>query len=434
MKTWRSYWKHLFLLGVAIVAVAQLSRGMGEPYSHLVPTVFSIGSGVVIGNFIKYRRNEEDRKGQARRGPQEGDERRAVTDGASEAAAPRQPRLTEASATPRGAAVTAHPRRRPLFRWVALAAAVVMSLGIAGSVAAERDPQVDLTVVAEDAQGRCTVTWSDPWSGDTRRGPFRCDPGRDPILSDWETGFVVSYGPWKGDLYNADLEGTSANAVNDWLLVVGFLVLVGSGVAGGVRVARRAAERRLARDVRVSDSPRARVSDVSAECEGPPREVGESLLNDRADPHTGPPDHSSRGRRPAVVGYGLITLLCAAATWWAVTTGLARLDLLEDVVRVRITECHMEGGGRGGSRIVCSGPQLDTTATRTVTVSYDGRKGEVIRAVRKPWGGYEAVDRSLVSWGVAVLFPVLPLCATGGAGALTVREVRRVRREVSASS
>lgn len=178
----------------------------------------------------------------------EGDVRRAVSLGLLKWAAPRQPQCSELHGANSSAreVITTPPRRRPLFRWVGLLAALVMGLGIAGSMAAERNPQVDLTVVQEDARGNCSVTWRDPWSGAERHGPFRCDPGRDPILSDWETGFVVSYEPWKGDLYNADLEGTPANAVNDGLFLTGLLGLAGSGIGGGIRIARRVTERRTA--------------------------------------------------------------------------------------------------------------------------------------------------------------------------------------------
>lgn len=172
----------------------------------------------------------------------EGDAQRAVSSGLLNWAAPRQPQANSATRE----VIATPPRRKPLFRWIALLAVLVMGLGIAGSLAAERDSQVDLTVVQEDARGNCSVTWRDPWSGAARHGPFRCDPGRDPLLNEWETGFVVSYGPWKGDLYNADLEGTPANAVNDGLFLTGLLGLTGSGIGGGIRTARRVTERRTA--------------------------------------------------------------------------------------------------------------------------------------------------------------------------------------------
>ncbi|WP_031507419.1 hypothetical protein [Streptomyces megasporus] len=137
----------------------------------------------------------------------------------------------------------------------------------------------------------------------------------------------------------------------------------------------------------------------------------------------------TKGRGLAIVGYSALTLLCAAATAFAVFDGLARLDLLGNAVQVWIAECHVETGGRGGSYSVCSGPRLDIAATHIVEVRYEGHRGEVIRVARTPWGSHEAVDTGFVSWGIAVLLPVLPLMATAAAGAFTVREVRRARRD-----
>ncbi|WP_203233211.1 hypothetical protein [Streptomyces sp. Tue 6075] len=136
----------------------------------------------------------------------------------------------------------------------------------------------------------------------------------------------------------------------------------------------------------------------------------------------------TRGSKRAIAGYCTLTLMAAAATVWALMSGLARLDLLGDAVQVRIVECHSEGGGRGGSHSVCSGPQVGNEA-HTLKIRYDGREGEVVKAVRTPWSGYTPVDRSFVSWGVHVLTPVLPILGGAVTGALTLREVRRVRRD-----
>ncbi|OCC11623.1 hypothetical protein [Streptomyces sp. PTY087I2] len=136
----------------------------------------------------------------------------------------------------------------------------------------------------------------------------------------------------------------------------------------------------------------------------------------------------TRGSKRAIAGYCTLTLMAAAATAWALMSGLARLDLVGDVVQVRIVECHSKGGGRGGSYSVCSGPQVGNEA-HTLKIRYDGREGEIVKAVRTPWGGYTPVDRSFVSWGVHVLMPVLPILGGAVTGALALREVRRVRRE-----
>jgi hypothetical protein len=130
----------------------------------------------------------------------------------------------------------------------------------------------------------------------------------------------------------------------------------------------------------------------------------------------------------AVVGYAALTLLCAAATAWTVFTGVARLNLLGNAVEVRLTECHREDGARNTTHTSCSGPSQSTTNAGTVKVTYDGHRGETIRAAQKPWGSYEAVDTGLVSWGIAILMPLLPLAATAAAGALVVRELRRARQ------
>lgn len=130
----------------------------------------------------------------------------------------------------------------------------------------------------------------------------------------------------------------------------------------------------------------------------------------------------------AVGGYAALTLLCAAAAAWTVFTGIARLNLLGNAVEVRLAECHREDGARNTTHTACSGPSQNTTNARTIKVRYNGHQGETIRAAQKPWGSYEAVDTGFVSWGIAVLMPVLPLGAAVAAGAFAVREFRRARQ------
>ncbi|WJV45588.1 hypothetical protein [Streptomyces flavofungini] len=174
------------------------------------------------------------------------DVRRAEEAGLPGQFEPRQPQPTPDGGPPTLSARVQPPYRRPVFRWITLVGAVLLGLGIAGAEAAEGDPQVDLTVLSEDRQGNCTVTWRDPDSGERREGPYQCDPDRDPLLHDWETGWVVSYGPWKGDLYNSDWQGTPANTVNQVFGLGGLLILGGSAVGGAIRVGIRVAERRAA--------------------------------------------------------------------------------------------------------------------------------------------------------------------------------------------
>ncbi|MEU0411049.1 hypothetical protein ABZ307_24975 [Streptomyces griseorubiginosus] len=134
----------------------------------------------------------------------------------------------------------------------------------------------------------------------------------------------------------------------------------------------------------------------------------------------------TEGRGRAAAGYGVITVLCLAATAWAVAMGFTRVEVLGHPVRVRFTECHSEGGGRAGSHTVCSGPQVGAPA-HTVKVSYDGHPGETVQVAREPWGGYEAVDTGFLSWAIAILFPVVPLLAAAVMGGVTVVKVRQWR-------
>ena len=135
-----------------------------------------------------------------------------------------------------------------------------------------------------------------------------------------------------------------------------------------------------------------------------------------------------KGRVLAVVGYATLALLCVAVAAELVFNGIAQLNLLGNAVEVRLAECHREDGARGSTHTECSGLVQNTTNPRTIKVTYDGHRGETIRAAQVPWGSYEAVDTGFVSTGIAILFPVLPLFAAVGAGALTVREFRRVRQ------
>ncbi|MFE5882490.1 hypothetical protein [Streptomyces hydrogenans] len=149
-------------------------------------------------------------------------------------------------------------RRRLLtgrWRWLVVASAAVFALNWNWIGAAEADPQIDLTVVSEEADGGCVVRWTDPWDGTERSGPYRCDPDRDPLLADWETGFVVSYGPWKGDLYGYDADGArhgsqALSAVDTIGLASAAGVLLGLVAGWATFWSRRRRRRSQAREAR----------------------------------------------------------------------------------------------------------------------------------------------------------------------------------------
>lgn len=170
--------------------------------------------------------------------------RRAEETALLPATASAQPAAGEAHTASAAEGRARTPRRRGLGRWVVLVSAVVLGLGIYGSEAAEHDPLIDLTVVSEESDGSCVVRWTDPWTHQERTGPYRCDGERDPLLHDWETGWLVSYGPWKGDLYTSDWWGTPANEVNDALFACGALGVLAGAVGGGIGWMRRRPRRR----------------------------------------------------------------------------------------------------------------------------------------------------------------------------------------------
>ncbi|MEV5611023.1 hypothetical protein [Streptomyces sp. NPDC052225] len=130
--------------------------------------------------------------------------------------------------------------RRARYRWVLLLGLVVGGLGIAGSEAADHDPMVELKVIDHTTKpGPCRVGFKDPLTHEHRTASFICEGHRDALIPDLEYGWVVSYGPWKGDLYNADWEGSTGNDVNDGLISAGVLLAAAGGIGGTVSYRER---------------------------------------------------------------------------------------------------------------------------------------------------------------------------------------------------
>ncbi|WP_415949945.1 hypothetical protein [Streptomyces sp. KLOTTS4A1] len=126
-------------------------------------------------------------------------------------------------------------RRRPVFRWLLLAGVLVTALGVWGGNSADQDPLIELTVLEEESSGACTVRFTDPFDGRSRTEAFVCDSERSELLYDWDLAWVVSYGPWKGDLYNSDWQGTPSNHVVVTVLLCGAGLLAVGGIGGTVR-------------------------------------------------------------------------------------------------------------------------------------------------------------------------------------------------------
>ncbi|MFJ8614060.1 hypothetical protein ACIRH0_43865 [Streptomyces sp. NPDC093675] len=146
-------------------------------------------------------------------------------------------------------------RHIPFFRWV-LTVGFMLFACSAGLYAIQSDPevpatrQIDLAVVDEKADGTCRVRWSDPYEKKTREAQYHCDAGRDDILkapnySDnrgygWESGFMFTEGPDRGDLY--DFEASSEEqdfTTSDTLLLLGVLLILIGLVGGNLRALPR---------------------------------------------------------------------------------------------------------------------------------------------------------------------------------------------------
>ncbi|MFE3602262.1 hypothetical protein [Streptomyces sp. NPDC059142] len=215
-------------------------------------------------------------------------------------------------------------RRKGVFRWVLLAGAIALGVGIASSEAAERDPQIDLTVVDERSDGACTVRWTEPWSGARREGAYHCDPDRDPLLHDWETGWLVSYGPWKGELYDAEWRGTIANEVNDVVFLAGAVLVLAGLAGGGVRLLRRRDEAPGdGRGARGGDRPTlAAFSSPSSASPAVPRPRAPVSLAKAGDRPAGAPPADGRpaGADPGAPVVFTYAALATEARRWAVPT------------------------------------------------------------------------------------------------------------------
>ncbi|MEK0098671.1 hypothetical protein WDA79_09190 [Streptomyces sp. A475] len=142
------------------------------------------------------------------------------------------------------ALVRARPAQRsgrPVFRWVLLLGLIAGGLGIAGSAASEDNPLVELSVVHASTfpEEPCKVRFKDPFTGDHRTSAFLCSEGHVEQNPTAEWGALVSYGPFKGALYNPYLEYPTASDVDDSFLLAGGLFTFVGSVGGTHTLYRR---------------------------------------------------------------------------------------------------------------------------------------------------------------------------------------------------
>ncbi|GAA3393879.1 hypothetical protein [Streptomyces roseoviridis] len=149
-------------------------------------------------------------------------------------------------------------RRKGRWRWVVLVGLLALGFARLCTESAKEDPRVEVLVLDRGPGDSCTVAWTDPVDGRPKSGPFRCAPAPEPEPGLWpepyedrQTAYVVSYGPWEGELYNARREGTSAFRDAEALRVLGAVTLL-VGLVGGT--AGLVTRRRLAGRTAVTPS------------------------------------------------------------------------------------------------------------------------------------------------------------------------------------
>ncbi|MEV7282406.1 hypothetical protein [Streptomyces sp. NPDC093111] len=154
--------------------------------------------------------------------------------------------------------------------------------------------QIDLAVLDEKPDGSCRVRWADPYQKRVREASYHCDPGRSALLkapqySDsrgygWESGFMLTEGPDRGDL--EDLTAEPDFRYSDVFLLLG-MPLIGLGLIGGnlravprvmgveTRLVRRAARLSEAAEWAAEDYERAVAAVREAGCHVLPSQASE---------------------------------------------------------------------------------------------------------------------------------------------------------------
>ncbi|MFB6518500.1 hypothetical protein [Streptomyces sp. NPDC056401] len=130
---------------------------------------------------------------------------------------------------------------------------------------------------------------------------------------------------------------------------------------------------------------------------------------------------TTKGWALAATAWGVMAVLFMGVTLWVGALGIVRLGLAGDEVHIRLSRCQLKVDGRGGSHNECTGKLVDSESTDTVKVRYDGKAGETVAAAKTPLLTYAVIDTSLTSWGMGVLYPLLPLVVAVLTAYLAVR-------------
>ncbi|MEU7341601.1 hypothetical protein [Streptomyces sp. NPDC007074] len=135
----------------------------------------------------------------------------------------------------------------PFFRWVLTLGFVLFACAVGlYAIGTAETRQIDLTVLDEKPDGSCKVRWTDPYQKRAREASYHCDPGRSDLLKapeydshghGWETGFMFTQGPQRGNL--EDLGSGDDLSGADLFLVFGTLLIAFGLVGGNLRALPR---------------------------------------------------------------------------------------------------------------------------------------------------------------------------------------------------
>ncbi|MER7813326.1 hypothetical protein [Streptomyces sp900116325] len=143
-------------------------------------------------------------------------------------------------------------RHRPFFRWVLTLGVLLFGWSAYLYASYPETRQIDLTVISEKPDGRCTVRWNDPYSdgGRWRETAYQCDPDRDALLKQpnydedtgygWASGFMFTDGQHKGDL-EPSLEEKEPYGLSDALVLIGLALIAVGLIGGNIRASVRVA-------------------------------------------------------------------------------------------------------------------------------------------------------------------------------------------------
>ncbi len=132
------------------------------------------------------------------------------------------------------------PLRWRLLAGLAVAGLALFGAGLTAGMSTDSDPYVPLIVESgPNGDGRCVVSWREE---DTDAEHFVDLPCAERLIDApdeygfrYMDGWVIAHGPFKGDLYNADLEGTQAFTAYGIGMIAGGLLFLGSAGTLAVR-------------------------------------------------------------------------------------------------------------------------------------------------------------------------------------------------------